>query len=148
MKIILHYGSGKTGTTSLQASLAAKRKLLAKHGVYYPDTFYPNDAHHLLQTLFKPSEDVLPFLKEHYGGYDAAQKMARKAWRRIEQKVKKNKPDALVLSSEMFFKPSTAAAQQRFQKLVVDLSPNIEPVLYVRAPASFYLSLIQQRSKE
>jgi len=148
MKIIVHFGSGKTGSTSLQHSLAAKRKTLAKHGIYYPDTFYPSEAHHLLQTLFKPSENVLPFLGVHYGGFEEAQKMARKAWNNIERHVKKTKPDVLLLSSEMFFKPTNFEMQQKFYNLLVKLSDEIIPVLYVREPASFYLAKIQQRSRE
>ena len=121
---------------------------MAKHGIYYPDTFYPSEAHHLLQTLFKPSENVLPFLGVHYGGFEEAQKMARKAWNNIERHVKKTKPDVLLLSSEMFFKPTNFEMQQKFYNLLVKLSDEIIPVLYVREPASFYLAKIQQRSRE
>ena len=148
MKIIVHFGSGKTGSTSLQHSLAAKRKLLAKHGIYYPDTFYPNEAHHLLQTLFKPSNHVLPFLADHYGGFKEAQKKAYSAWKSIVRNAKKNKPDVLLLSSEMFFKPTNYEMQQVFFDLLSELSDDIAPVLYVREPASFYLAKIQQRSRE
>ena len=38
LRLILHVGPPKTGTTSLQAGLNAMRRLLRENGVYYPRT--------------------------------------------------------------------------------------------------------------
>ncbi len=37
MKIVVHMGLTKTGTTSIQTSLHAARSALAAHSVLYPD---------------------------------------------------------------------------------------------------------------
>ncbi len=39
MRVILHIGQSKTGTTSLQSFLASNRASLAKAGVLYPDVY-------------------------------------------------------------------------------------------------------------
>jgi hypothetical protein len=49
-KLLLHVGSHKTGTTSIQDALAANRTWLEQNGVYYPNPkpffFRKTDAHH------------------------------------------------------------------------------------------------------
>ena len=39
MRVILHIGQSKTGTTSLQSFLASNRESLAKSGILYPDVY-------------------------------------------------------------------------------------------------------------
>jgi len=49
-RLLLHVGSHKTGTTSIQAALAANRSWLESRGIYYPNPkpylFGKSDAHH------------------------------------------------------------------------------------------------------
>lgn len=42
MKVILHIGTHKTGTSSIQTILAANRDALASRGIYYPENRYSN----------------------------------------------------------------------------------------------------------
>jgi hypothetical protein len=52
MKLILHIGTHKTGTTSLQAWLANNREALAANGVSYPHaTVAHGSGHHRLKDL-------------------------------------------------------------------------------------------------
>lgn len=44
-QVFLHIGAHKTGTTTLQAELAANRHALKKSGLIYPD-FNGADSHH------------------------------------------------------------------------------------------------------
>ena len=48
MRIILHIGVYKTGTTAVQSFLARNRSALAEQGVLYPESFTRFDAHHPL----------------------------------------------------------------------------------------------------
>ena len=49
-KLLLHVGSHKTGTTSIQSALAANRAWLEAHGIYYPNPrpffYHATEAHH------------------------------------------------------------------------------------------------------
>ena len=38
MELIIHIGTHKTGTSSLQTFLATNRSVLIKHGIYYPES--------------------------------------------------------------------------------------------------------------
>lgn len=58
-RLILHTGAHKTGTTSLQHSLALNRDLLARHGVVYPHVG-PNMGHHALTALWCDRSATLP----------------------------------------------------------------------------------------
>ncbi len=147
MKILVHYGYGKTGTTSLQFALANKRKVLMQHGVLYPKIVKPTMAHHLLQALFKPEEETVPYLIADCGGYDAMVKLANQSWQKIKREVARKRPDVLLLSSEMFFGDATGLEQRKFHEMLSELSDDIQPIVYVRDPAALYVSRLQQSSR-
>lgn len=48
MKIILHIGQSKTGTSALQSALSRHRSTLAGHGILYPDCFLKNVPIHMV----------------------------------------------------------------------------------------------------
>jgi hypothetical protein len=48
-RIVLHIGAHKTATTTVQNTLAANSRLLAKHRILYP-RIHPGNAHHALAT--------------------------------------------------------------------------------------------------
>jgi len=52
-RAILHIGLHKTATTLVQHSFAANRRLLARHGLIYPD-IGPTEGHHALLTPWVP----------------------------------------------------------------------------------------------
>jgi len=62
-RLILHIGAHKTGTSYLQRVFFRNRKLLAQHGIHYPD-LGPNPAHHILSA---PWIDIPEIPASHYG---------------------------------------------------------------------------------
>ncbi|MGB0903384.1 MAG: hypothetical protein ACPGVJ_00675, partial [Mangrovicoccus sp.] len=52
-RAILHIGTGKTGTASIQRSAAASRRILAQHGFHYPG---PETQHQKLTFAFDPDQ--------------------------------------------------------------------------------------------
>jgi len=147
MKILIHYGYAKTGTTSIQIALAKKRKMLMQHGVYYPKIVKPTTSHHLLQALFRSKEETAPYLIAECGGYDNMMKLANRSWRKIKQETARKNPKALILSSEMFFGDETGFGQNKFREMLSELSDDIQPIIYIRDPAERYLSNLQQSSR-
>lgn len=92
-RLIIHVGTHKTGTTSIQAYLAANRDALAASGVLYPDATrfigrHP-EVHHNIATALARSEGAFPEpllrFREHL--------RARLA-----------DHDAIILSSEQFYR--------------------------------------------
>lgn len=67
MKLWLHIGTPKTGTTSLQQWSAAHRDDLARHGVLYPTS--PGTINHrkLFMTALPPDQPITPFGPERDG---------------------------------------------------------------------------------
>ena len=49
--VVLHIGTGKTGTTSIQAYLQAARKELVRRGLYYPKTWGAKHHGHLVGVM-------------------------------------------------------------------------------------------------
>ena len=57
MKLIVHIGTGKTGTTSVQQAMKINSNLLESQGITYPTTIF--DDHNILEAA------VLEFDKLH-----------------------------------------------------------------------------------
>lgn len=147
MKILIHYGYAKTGSSSLQSSLMKNRKLLAKSGILYPVTSKQTDAHHVLLGLFKSEACIPPYLIDRYDGYENLTLEARKAWKKIKRNVALKKPEVLLLSSEMFFGYDPGGEQQKLFDHLSEISNDIEPIVYIRDPADHFLSIMQQRAR-
>ena len=92
-RLLLHVGSHKTGTTTIQDALAGNRPWLEDHGVYYPNPkpyfFAKSDAHHdLAHALAAP------------GGPDSAR--VRKFRDHLVEAARHH--DRILLSAEPFFR--------------------------------------------
>lgn len=79
MKILLHMGQGKTGTTALQRSLDAAVDTLCAKSVLYPRFGGTAIAHHLLVPLCGDPTNLPAWLLENSGGPQAAVRNARAA---------------------------------------------------------------------
>ncbi|WP_323036685.1 hypothetical protein [Pararhodobacter sp.] len=95
--ILLHLGTHKTGSTSLQRNFAKHRWVLRKHGLRYvgTDQPYPN-----LYSAFMP--DPMKFVWNRVSGLSREQIMARdaKSMAELEAVLAKNTDPLVVISSE------------------------------------------------
>lgn len=57
MKVIIHIGTEKTGTTSIQQSLAVDRHLLAERGILYPRLFGSENHMEVAVAAMEPRDD-------------------------------------------------------------------------------------------
>jgi len=153
MKILVHFGAPKTGSTSLQESLASARKSLEKAGVLFPDlSKVTNDrisarAHHVIYPLFKDSSAWHDGEIQRFGGHDQLLNAAETAWAEIKRQIAKKKPKLLILSSEKFFRRIDCVSVKRFNVMLAEISTSIVSVIYLRSPADLYLSACQQHVK-
>lgn len=101
MKLILHIGLPKTGTTSLQQCLSLARGCMQQAGVLYPDFGIEGlENHHLLLRPICEDSGLVdgvwdPRLKGKYLGVEAIQ-------RHLYEEAARTKAHTIVLSSEIF----------------------------------------------
>jgi hypothetical protein len=141
--VLLHIGTMKTGTTSIQTWLAEAQKQGSLTPVCYP--LWPGDrCHERLAMLYQPYEDWAPWMRQAYPSRRRQMESLRRQYRRFLFGELRSAGDA-VLSAEAlsYFSP----------RLVAQLRDDLESlgfrdfrvVLYIRDPAEFYISSAQQR---
>lgn len=145
MRIILHIGTHKTGTSSIQNVCHKMRAILLEQGILYP-TITPYNRHSILVT---PYVEKLPreFARHFNKNKDLANTFAYRMWEEIKNEIsEKVKLDTIVLSSEHF---ANAVDVSGFLDQIHYIAPNceIDILCYLRRPDDRYLSGIQQKLK-
>lgn len=150
MKLILHIGMHKTGTTALQAALADHRTSLLRHGVLYPRvSFHPTNHNFLARLLLE--EDARPTrgLLSLYGeqAHSLTKTFLESGWAQIKHQVDKHEPHTVILSGENMFRGLGTGDPVAFKARLLELTDDIQVIAYVRQPSRHYLSAIQQDLK-
>jgi hypothetical protein len=148
MKIVVHMGLHKTGTTSLQTALFAARDGLRARGVLYPDGGVSRESHKLLTAMFKPADLVSTDLRRQFD-FDAVRmrRAASAMWDSVRDDVERLRPALLILSSEYFGLHPRREDYDIFVGRLAELSADVEPVIYFRETASHFGSNAQQNVK-
>jgi hypothetical protein len=141
MKIIVHIGPPKTGSTSIQKSLAADQAKLSQHGIYY----YYRETHmaRALTTLYLGnSRGPRARLVKKLGSAQDAITWSENCWQEFEAEVDRRKPDITVISSEFFANvqdvgPLVDRLEKRFDEVYI--------LAYIRDPVDLFVSRTQQR---
>ena len=146
MKIILHIGSGRTGTQALQHFLKLNVSILEANGIAYPILNKKN--HHNPLALPLCCKNTPRYLANIYGT-DFAKNIEyfHEYFDELQSVLKTSKSNCAILSSEFLslaFAPKDGKIL--FNKLW-DLATRIEVVLYLRNPADYYLSAALQTLK-
>ncbi|WP_300319023.1 hypothetical protein [Idiomarina sp.] len=144
-KLLLHIGTGKTGSTTIQEAMAMLRDNGDLQGLSYPK-IANNKHHNRLCTLVMPHERIRRDIKTKYPEENGIYK---EFVERVESLFYEsaNESDNLVLSGE-FFCGYTPDEIKKFKELLIGLGfSDIKVLLYFRDPCSLYLSQIQQRIK-
>ena len=148
VRILIHIGSPKTGTSSIQHALSSHRSDLLKDGYLYPSM--GNKADHGLLSLYA-RPDYPPRSFTQSGKKPDLKKLTmqgNEAARCIEEQVKSSSPHTLILSSEYFFENRKAAdGGLRFVNWVRSLSDEVDVICYLRDPVDYVLSHLAQTLK-
>ena len=131
MRIILHIGVYKTGTTAVQNFLTRNRSALAKRGVLYPESFTKFDAHHPLPWALGV-------------GHRAKELSVRpdEVVRAILQEADSAGADTVILSSEEFINLEAAERLPALKRLFAGHA--VEILIYLRRQDSLLLSTYGQ----
>lgn len=131
MRIILHIGVYKTGTTAVQRFLTRHRAALAERGVLYPESFTKFDAHHpLAWSLGLGHRDKDPSVR------------ADEVVRAILQEADSAGADTVILSSEEFLNLEAAERLPKLKRLFDGHA--VEILIYLRRQDSLLLSTYGQ----
>lgn len=145
MKLILHIGMPKAGSTALQHTLRAAAPELLSHGICYPaDNGLPKN-HNMLVCGFLQTETLPRLFRQIYG--DDTRRMRRdfKAFlAALRKRVEASKAHTIILSGEMLFRKIGVRKRDTLQKIFEPIADEITIVAYVRSPAKFYMSQVQQ----
>jgi hypothetical protein len=140
-KALIHIGTGKTGTTSIQESLASQKRKLG--GVGYPNIV--GNAHHFLEVVYQQYSHLSRGHRSEYADEAARLKHAKILHSKFLKRVRQNK--RIIISSEFLGR----FGKQQVLALKSDLDDSgytdYKVVCYVRDPVSYYRSLLQQKLK-
>ena len=129
MRIILHIGAWKTGSSAIQHFMATSREALAAHGVVMPaDAANALGRNRILKQLRGTDEETAPLIAE-------------------VEALKAKGARTLVLSNEHYWPLDQAAIQQIGARLKL-LSDNVEVVIYIRPQEDMWRSLHSQQAKK
>lgn len=127
MRVVLHIGTGKAGSTTIQNSFHQNRGRLLEAGVLVPEA----NGHRI-------NEDLL---EEALSNPSPAPHQAE-LWSDIVQQVRMSGPDVLFLSNEHLWKRTGRIKVIRDR--LSSISNDITILMLMRTPTDFYRSMTQQ----
>lgn len=142
---LLHIGTPKTGTTSIQECLA-RAEAAGDLGQYRYPLFRGDRNHNRLLMLYLPHGDQPPYRHVEFPRDDARFQRARRQYRRFMFGTLQAS-DGAIISGEQLFGLKTSTALELRSDLESLGFRQFHVVLYVRDPADFYLSRAQQMLK-
>lgn len=144
LKLLIHAGMPKAGSTALQARLKARRPSLRKSGILYPTK---TQNHNFLMAGAVPIGSLPRIFRQHYrSDKEALRRDFDEFWGQILRQIEKTSPEIVVMSGENLWTLEDEAAERLKQRLET-ISKDIHVVCYVRRPSDFYLSSAQQKIK-
>jgi hypothetical protein len=148
MKIILHIGMPKSGSSALQAGLHAMRDELTGTGILYPESGRGWHSHQYLVYGSVAPERLPRQLLQAYGNDVQAIGRDGEAWlSALEKTIEATGPHTLILSEESLFKAATDDGLAWLNERLRRLGDAVSVVTYVRRPSDYYLSAVQQTLK-
>lgn len=134
-KLILHVGTHKTATTSVQDLLFANRQLLAKNNIIYPN-IGPSTGHHSLVT------DWIKLPPKYHSKHSATNE-----WKSLAKKYS-HTDKTVIISSEEFSRgnPNQRVNLQEIRELCKEFD-SVKVICFLRNQVSFLQSVYLQVAK-
>lgn len=146
MRLVLHIGTPKTGTSTLQRVFDSNRRRLGRHGVIYPKPGFGRRNHNLLTAVLHGPDDMPREFRAGGRSADELAAMSETCWESIGQQLARSKASTAIISGEYFFNLDEPKLTRLYER-VTPLADEIDVVCYVREPAAYYVSRMQQRVK-
>ncbi len=140
--VVLHIGSGKTGTSTIQRVLRRNPEPLRAAGFVYPRT--PGQLRHTALGLFvRPDDELVTHADWLKGGYDDPVDFRRRFRRRLDREVARSGAPGVVFSDEGLFSAGdrTIGRMRRFTRR---FGGRVRLVVYLRRQDDHLISRYQQ----
>ncbi len=145
MRVLLHIGMSKAGSTALQDAFARARRDLKALGILYPRGAFNHNF--LVAGIDTPDRFGRVFRQHYAGNAEAVGSDFAGFWRTIVVAIERHRPSVVLMSAESLFGGLGRAGPEPLRALLVPLSAEVEIVVYVRRPSDHYLSQVQQQLK-
>jgi len=143
--LVLHIGSGKTGTTSIQTFLHKNRDRLAELGFLYPRS--PGKVRHTRVSLSVLPDDVVDRAPAwHRQGFTSAAAFRQTFHRKLGAEIAEAGLPRVILSDEALF-GARDEARERLRQLTDRIARSVRLVVYLRRQDDHLASRYQQRVK-
>ena len=140
--LVLHIGSGKTGTSSIQAFLNRNRERLGDLGLLYPQV--PGQRRHVRFGLFFRSDEDLEQQASWARQKQSSAEEFRKNFRRdLLEEIERSGKDRVLVSDEALY-GSPADALRRLHTFVATIARATRVVVYLRRQDDHLSSRYQQ----
>ena len=142
-RLILHIGSQKTGTTSIQQFLAKNREYLSTQDIYIPDYLGGNNHRYavFLAENTGKREDAFTISSGLQNNDDAKKQFRKKLLEKIEYECERENNKIWIISSEFFqSRLNTNEEVSRLKSILSDLFDEIKIICYLRDPLSTAIS--------
>ena len=144
MKLIIHIGAQKTGTTTIQSFLKLNNKNLIKQGILIPQSIaYKNSFNHRWLCSFAYEDNnfnKIRSLKEidNLGNLLISEKILE-----FKEEIKKNHSDLCIISSEhLSLELQNIDKINKLKNVLEDIFDDIKIVIYIRKPLKQAISLL------
>jgi hypothetical protein len=139
---VLHAGSGKTGTSSIQYFLHRNRTRLAELGLLYPQT--PGRARHTRLGLFIQPDDALDAIPAwHRQRFSSPVAFRRSFRRQLFREINESGLSRVLLSDEALYAMS-GRALRRLREFTDGIAGDVRLVVYLRRQDDHLVSRYQQ----
>lgn len=145
LDLVLHIGSDKTGTSSIQAFLDRNRRRLAELGYLYPKT--PGRTRHVrLGLSIRPDGALDGFITWHRQGAASPEQFRKSFRRRLLREIDKSGLSRVVFSDEALYN-APSEALRRLCEFVDEIARSLRVVVYLRRQDDHMVSRYQQAVK-
>ncbi|MDZ5623108.1 hypothetical protein [Nocardioides bizhenqiangii] len=143
--VVLHLGTGKTGTSTIQALMRQSRPVLAEQGVLYPRT--PGPARHARFGLsFRSDAELAAMPAWHQMRAESPERFRRRFERRLREEIRAAAPSTVVFSDEALYGLSPDSVS-RLRAFTDSLGGQTRLVVYLRRQDEHLSSDYQQHVK-
>jgi hypothetical protein len=149
-RLILHVGHPKTGTTALQTVLAANSKrLLSEASILYPTQTTPGNEKHALAIPWLLGFENHAIRRQSRAAGPELRRLSRRYWQSIVEECRSSHANVVVLSAEGFwsFHQTSQTIREHFRQELLKIAGSITIAGYLRSPASYCLSKINQKRR-
>ncbi|HYJ66412.1 MAG TPA: hypothetical protein VEX15_01990 [Nocardioidaceae bacterium] len=142
LDLVLHIGSGKTGTSSIQTFMHRNRERLADLGHLYPKT--PGVTRHIRLGLYiRPDDTLDDYIGWHRQRASSPQAFRKSFRRRLFREINESGLSRVLFSDEALY-GSSSESLRRLSRFTHRIAGSLRVVVYLRRQDDHFVSRYQQ----